>query len=266
MLQPYYENEHGKLYCGDCLEIMPQLIVDGVKVDMVLCDLPYGVTACKWDAVIPFAPLWATYGDIVKEDGAIVLFSAGMFTADLMCSNRDAWRYNLVWKNGNRTTGFLDANRKPMRNHEDVCVFYKAQPTYNPQMTVGAECHKRNATGEKQRINSCYGNWKMLPTVITNQKYPISIVEFGTDFPQIYPTQKPVDLCRWLIKTYTNDGDSVLDNCAGSGSILLAAQSTGRRFIGIDSSDAACEIARKRLEGTIRQIEGQITMFGDTSR
>lgn len=250
---------------GDCLELMKE--IPDKSVDMILCDLPYGVLNksnkhAKWDNIIPFEPLWEQYERIIKNNGAIVLFGSGMFTADLMQSNRKLWRYNLIWKKGNRPTGFLNAKRQPLRINEDICVFYKNQPTYNPQFTIGNKCHTRGGAGnsvQKQGKNGCYGAFNITPVVLTNEKYPVSIIDIPKEYPQKYhPTQKPVALLEYLIKTYTNEGDLVLDNCIGSGSTGVAAINTNRRFIGIELDEQYFKIAENRINEAIKnkEIEG----------
>jgi len=195
------------------------------SVDMVLCDLPYGVlnkgnAHAKWDSVIPFNPLWEQYNRIIKDNGAIVLFAQGMFTANLMTSNPNMWRYNLVWKKGNCVSGFLNARRMPLRNHEDICVFYKKIPTYNPQMVKEDKAHYRNNPSKK---NSCYGNVNDRIRTISNEKFPISVIEIAKEPSLCHPTQKPVALLEYLIKTYTNEGDFVLDNTCGAEAHLSLA-------------------------------------------
>ena len=238
------------LRLGDCLEIMKE--IPDKSIDLILCDLPYGVLnrknpCSKWDCIIPFCDLWREYERVIKDNGAIVLFAGGMFTADLMQSNRKLWKYNLVWKKGNRTTGFLNAKKQPLKNHEDICVFYKKQPTYNPQFTTGEKCHGRGAAGR----NSCYDKFESTPVIKTNLKYPISVIEIPKEHPQKYhPTQKPVALLEYLIKTYTNEGALVLDNCMGSGSTGVACINTKRRFIGIEKDANFFNIAKKRIGET----------------
>lgn len=239
---------------GDCLTGM-HLIPDN-SVDLILCDLPYGVLNsknpnAKWDSVIPFPELWRHYKRVIKDNGAIVLFASGMFTSDLMQSNRKMWKYNLIWKKGNRPTGFLNAKKQPLRISEDICVFYDKQPTYNPQFTVGDTCHTRGGAGnatQKQGRNGCYGEFKSTPVVVTNEKYPLSIIDIPKEHPQSYhPTQKPVALLEYLIRTYTNEGDTVLDNCFGSGSTLIAAVNTGRVCIGFEQEEKYFNVAAERL-------------------
>ncbi len=244
-----------KLIKGDCLEKM-QAIPDG-SVDMILCDLPYGVLNKKnlhtgWDKVIPFDPLWKQYKRIIKDNGAIVLFGSGMFTAQLMTSNPGMWRYNLIWDKM-RATGFLNANRMPLRYHEDICVFYKKLPTYNPQMEDlnGREPNHPQGHGIHNEKNSCYGKVNRINPTYADKKHPRSIIRIKAvhcSEGQIHPTQKPVALCEYLIRTFTNEGDLVLDNCMGSGTTGVACYNTGRKFIGIEVDEAFYEIARIRLE------------------
>lgn len=239
-----------QLYKGDCLEIMKD--IPDKSVDMILCDLPYGVLnksnkSAKWDCVIPFDKLWECYESVIKDNGAIVLFGQGMFSAKLMLSNEKLWRYNLIWKKGNRVSGFLNSKKCPLRNHEDILVFYKKLPTYNPQMTIGEKCHKRGF-GEHKNMQRCYGKFYDKPTVLSNEKYPISIINIGKEHPQVlHSAQKPVALLEYLIKTYTNDGETVLDNCMGSGSTGVACIKTNRNFIGIELNDEYFEIAQERI-------------------
>lgn len=243
-----------ELIHGDCLVEM-QKIADQ-SVDMILCDLPYevlnkGNKSAQWDRLIPFEPLWEQYCRIIKDNGAIVLFAQGMFTAQLMMSNPKMWRYNLVWDKVS-PTGFLNANRIPLRRHEDICVFYKKLPIYNPQMSI-CPLHKRNHSKGNMKhpqTNRCYGEHKETPTIISDEKYPTSIItiskehKIGTFF---HPTQKPVALLEYLIKTYTNEGDLVLDNTMGSGSTGVAAVRAKRDFIGIELNDDYFRIAQERI-------------------
>ena len=232
---------------GDCL-IEMQRIPDK-SVDLVLCDLPYGVLNkgnihAKWDSVIPFEPLWEQYRRIIKDNGAIVLFAQGMFTANLMVSNQDVWKYNLIYKKGNSVTGFLNARRMPLRNHEDICVFYKKLPTYNPQMCESDERHYRNNPSKKI---SCYGHIGERIRTSSNEYFPKSIIDIPKE-PQLYhPTQKPVLLLEYLIKTYTDEGDTVLDNTCGSGSTLVACVNANRHYIGIEKEKEYYDISVKRV-------------------
>ena len=233
---------------GDCLIEMPK--IKDKSIDMILCDLPYGLLKSnpktKWDSIIPFGKLWKEYKRIIKDKGAIVLFGQGIFSARLMLSNKKWWRYNLVWKKGNRTTGFLNCNRQPLRNHEDILVFSKKQTVYNPQMEIGNKNHKR---GFGIPTNNIYRKYKMKKTIITNEKYPTSILNFSKGHKGFFhPTEKPVKLCEYLIKTYTQKGDLVLDNCMGSGTTGIACKNLNRKFIGIELDEEYFKIAKKRIE------------------
>lgn len=228
------------------------------SIDMILCDLPYGQTARnKWDTVIPFNKLWLQYERIIKDNGVIVLFGNGMFTADLMQSNKKLWKYNLVWDKV-LPSGFLNANKMPMRSHEDICVFYNKPPTYNPQMIEGEKCHsKGKAIGKRQGDlsdrNTNYRDYKVIETK-GNYKYPKSILTFQKPHPSttIHPTQKSVELFEYLIKTYTNEDNLVLDNCIGSGTTAVACINTNRNYIGFETDATYCELANKRIQDIVR--------------
>ena len=237
-----------KLLQGDCLELMKK--ISNKSIDMVLCDLPYGVTARnRWDEVIPFDFLWKDYERIIKDNGVICLFGQGMFKAKLMMSNSKMWRYNLIWEK-TQPTGFLNANRMPLRSHEDICVFYKQLPIYNPQKTTGHTRkvslveHKRNC-----KVTTDYGKHN-LKSYDSTEMYPTSVVTYSKDIQKaaLHPTQKPVSLLEYLIKTYTNEGQIVLDNCMGSGSTGIACLNTNRHFIGMELDEKFFGIAKNRIE------------------
>lgn len=246
--------EINKIYNGDCLELMPH--ITDKSVDMILCDLPYGVlnkgnSSAKWDSIIPFSGLWNSYKRIIKSNGVIVLTGQGLFTADLMLSNRKMWRYNLIWDKVAKT-GFLNSKKMQLRQHEDICVFYTIQPTYNPQMQP-CEPHKRNhSKGNliKPSKNSCYGSFVETPTIISDEKFPTSIISISKEHTTghfLHPTQKPVLLFEYLIRTYTNEGEIVLDNCAGSGTTAIACMNTKRNFICMEKDDSYFKIAQNRI-------------------
>ena len=248
------------IYNMDCLEGM-KLIPDGT-VDAVICDLPYGVLNSQseggsWDAVIPFEPLWEQYRRVCKPNAAIVLFAQGMFTADIMQSNRRMWRYNLVWKKGDRCSGFLNANRMPLRNHEDICVFYDKLPTYNPQMRTGQPSHSRGHP-RSDLGNRCYGKYdgNVYSKEKTTEKFPLSVIDFNKehDGEQWHPTQKPVDLLRYLVLTYTNPGMVVLDNCMGSGTTAIACLKEHRHFLGFELNKEYYDKAVQRIERERQQL------------
>lgn len=237
------------LYNGDCLEIMPQLTLQGVKVDMILCDLPYGVTNHKDDKPLPFDKLWECYNAIISDKGAIILFAQGQFYIDLVNSNRKMFKYDLVWDK-QLSTGFLNANRMPLRRHESIAVFYKKAPIYNPQKSIGKPNHDKGTKYKTQEIvNQNYGVYRPIETELSRLKHPTSIISFQKPHPSacLHRTQKPVDLLEYLIKTYTHEGMIVLDNCMGSGSTGAACQTTGRNFIGIEKDSVCFEVAKKRL-------------------
>ena len=261
--------ELNKIYNGDCLEVMQE--IDDKSVDMVLCDLPYRVLHkdnpnAQWDRLIPFEPLWKQYNRIIKDNGAIVLFAQGMFTAQLMMSNPKMWRYNLVWDKM-RVTGFLNANRMPMRCHEDICVFYKSLPTYNPQMEIGKPNHSKG-NGKHKETNNCYGQYKQgraydydkgikkVEPTRPNEKFPKSIIRIRKEHEKktYHPTQKSVELLQYLIRTYTNKGDLVLDNTCGSGSTCVAAIREKRNFIGIELNNEYFDIASNRINSEMQQL------------
>lgn len=246
--------ETDNIYNMDCIEGM-KLMADG-SVDAVIADMPYGVLnknngAAHWDRQIPFDALWEQYRRITKPESPIILFAQGIFSARLMLSQPKMWRYNLVWQK-DRVTGHLNANRMPLRQHEDILVFYDRQPVYHPQMTPCPPERRNHGRRKTEGLtNRCYGVSKPVQVRIADDKYPTSIIavpkehKAGTFY---HPTQKPVALIEYLIRTYTNEGDIVLDNCIGSGTTAVAAIRTGRHYIGFDIEPAYCEIARKRIQ------------------
>ena len=222
------------VYEGDCLEIMKQLPDN--SIDMVLCDLPYGTTQNKWDSVIPLDELWKQYRRVVKDNGAIVLTSQGMFTAELMLSNPSMFKYKWVWEKS-KSTNFLNAKKQPLRKHEDVCVFYKKQPIYHPQMIEGEPYDKGV---RKNQLSGSYGDFLPVHVQSDGKRYPTDIIYFKTAESEgkvYHPTQKPIELGRYFVRTYTEPGAVVLDNTSGSGTFLVAALLEGRNFIGIEKNE-----------------------------
>ena len=246
--------ETDRIYLMDCMEGMKQ-IADG-SVDAIIADLPYGVLnrsnpSVNWDRQIPLAALWEQYRRITKPDSPIILFGQGLFSAWLMLSQPRLWRYNLVWQK-DRVTGHLNAKRMPFRQHEDILVFYKKQPAYHPQMTP-CPPERRNHGRRKTEgfTNRCYGTMKLSPVRIADDKYPTSVIFMPKEHKKgafYHPTQKPVALMEYLIRTYTDEGDVVLDNCIGSGTTAVAAIRTGRYYIGFEIEQAYCEIAERRIQ------------------
>ena len=250
------------IFEGDCLQIM-KMFPDRC-IDMVLCDLPYGTTQNKWDSVIPLDELWAEYKRIVKDNGAIVLTSQGLFTAQLMLSNPKQFKYKWIWEKS-KPTNFLNVKKQPLRKYEDVCVFYKKQPTYNPQMIDGEPYDKGV---RKNQLSGSYGDFHPVHVHSDGKRYPTDVIYFKTAESEgevIHPTQKPVELGRYFVRTYTNPGDLVLDNTFGSGSFLLSALMEGRNFVGIEKNTDVhlfkekeidyISSAKKRLSNTWNSLE-----------
>ena len=235
-----------KLLNGDCLKLMKD-IPDG-SVDLILCDLPYGTTVCNWDSVLPFGELWEQYDRLLKSNGAAVLFSAQPFTTELILSNRKAFRYCWYWVK-NQPTGFAYARYQPMRKVEDICVFYKKMPTYNPQGLQPAKntkTHRKKAKPAGASVYAIDSHMQEYTPRFTN--YPKNVLEYDTE-RGLHPTQKPVPLLEYLVRTYTNEGDTVLDNCMGSGSTGVAVKRVGgRHFIGIEQNKVYFDIACERIE------------------
>lgn len=225
------EDFENKVIEGDCLEIMKD--IPDNSINMILCDLPYGTTQNEWDSVIPLNKLWSEYERIIKDNGAIVLTSQGLFTNKLISSNEKLFKYKMVWIKS-KATNFLNAKKQPLRKHEDICIFYKKQPPYNPMMVQGEAYDKGY---RKDQHTGSYGLFDTRHVKSDGERYPSDIVYFKTAESEgevYHPTQKPIDLGRYLIRTFTNKGDIILDNACGSGSFLVSAILEGRRFIGIE--------------------------------
>lgn len=244
-------------YNMDCFEGFKQ--INDKSVDMILCDLPYGTTQCSWDAVLPFEQLWKEYKRIIKDNGAILLFGMEPFSSCLRMSNIEMYKYDWIWHKTS-PKGYLNAKIQPMRAHENISVFYKMQPTYNPQMTHG---HSRKISKSRYtRENDgqgCYGKENRDTFYDSTDRYPIDVQTFsnGDQTNKIHPTQKPVELLEYMILTYTNVGELILDSCAGSCSTGIAAYKAGRRFIGFEKDKLIYERANKRF----LQHKSQLTLF-----
>ena len=219
---------------GDCLEMMN--MIPDKSIDMILCDLPYGTTQNTWDSVIPLDRLWDQYLRIIKDNGAIVLTSQGLFTARLMLSQPKYFKYKWIWEKS-KPTNFLNAKKQPLRKHEDVCVFYKKQPIYHPQMKKGESYDKGI---RKNQLSGSYGDFQPVHVSSDGERYPTDIIYVKTaecEGEVVHPTQKPIELGRYFVRTYSNPGDIILDNTFGSGSFLVAALMEGRNFIGIEKNE-----------------------------
>lgn len=237
--------EKNTIFCGDCLETMK--CIDDRSIDMILCDLPYGTTHCKWDVIIPFDKLWEQYERIIKDDGAIVLFSTQPFTSFLVMSNLKLFRYSLVWEK-ERPTNIFFVKKQFAKVHEDICVFYKHQPYYSPQKekrifnTVGVGDLGESKTHKKQKYK--YSSDYDKTTI-----YPRSVVRINRDTLKgaLHPTQKPVELCSYLVKSFSKENDIVLDNCIGSGTTIISCLKNNRNFIGIEKEEKYIEISLERI-------------------
>ncbi len=237
-----------QMYLGDCLDLMRKL--SDRSVDLILCDLPYGTTDCNWDAALPLEEMWACYARVIKCNGAIALTATQPFSSALVMSQPDWFRYEWVWQK-TKATGFFNAKKQPLRAHESVLVFYRKPPTYNPQMTVAPpdKVDKRKTVRPsviKEGIYSREGRTDKTNRrgVDTGMRYPLSVQVLPGESKAVHPTQKPVALMEYLIRTYTNEGDLVLDNCMGSGTTGVACANTGRRFVGMEMDEGYFATAR----------------------
>jgi DNA modification methylase len=273
-----------KVIQGDCLDVMDSF--PSKSIDMILCDLPYGTTQNKWDSLIDLDRLWMHYERIIKDDGAIALTAQGLFTAKLIMSNEKLFKYKIVWIKS-KSTNFLNAKKQPLRKHEDICLFYKKQPTYNPQMTDG---HAYDKGIRKDQYTGSYGDFKPRHVKSNGKRYPNDVVFYEeqqiedyvyfktaeSEGPVLHPTQKPIELGRYLIKTFTKPGEIVLDNACGSGSFLLSAILEGRQFIGIEKNEDVLlhkvkpidyiKICTDRIQETLKRKEieeSTLKLFSD---
>jgi site-specific DNA-methyltransferase (adenine-specific) len=244
------EELKNKIICGDCLEVMKTFPDE--SIDMILCDLPYGTTACKWDTIIPFEPLWEQYKRIIKDNGAIVLTASQPFTSALVMSNPDMFKYEWIWKK-ERPTNPLLCKKQPPKYHENILVFYNHQPTFNPTKVLRKEENKRNNKPRNYKDATKIDTEKYGDMVLSGSDdliYSSNIIEISMQ-RGLHPTQKPVALFEYLIKTYTNEGDLVLDNCMGSGTTGVACKRLNRNFILIEKEPEYCKIAEDRLRQEI---------------
>ncbi len=245
-----------RLINGECLEEMARL--EAGSVDMVMTDPPYGTTACKWDSVIPFEPMWEQLKRIVKPNGAIVLMASQPFTSALIMSNPGMFKYCWVWRKP-KGTGHLNAKRQPMRSVEDVAVFYSRQCTYTPQMSEGDPYRDKAGKdhGGRSSMTDSYGAYTNFRNDNSGQRYPKQVLKFGVvERGTVHPTQKPVALMEYLIRTYTNEGETVLDFTMGSGTTGAACVRTGREFIGIERDSTYYDIAENRISQEVTKVKG----------
>ena len=245
-----------KLIQGDCIEEMNKLIDKGVKVDMVLTDLPYSITQCKWDTNVDVNKMWKCLKQLTNSNTPIILFGNEPFSSNMRLSQPTLYKYDIIWDKEVRT-GHLNAKKQPLRQYENIMVFYNKQPTYNPLMWTGKETNHSHRT--KKKTTNVYGKHHEVPTKMTKQKYPTNIVKFNArkdecnNTKRLHPTQKPVKLLEYLILTYTNKGDTILDFTMGSGSTGVACINTNRNFIGIEIDTNYYEIANDRLNKANKQ-------------
>ena len=250
-----------QVHQADCLDFMKKIPTG--SIDMVLCDLPYGITQNDWDCYVPLDKLWKEYKRIIKPNGAIALTSQGIFTAKLILSEPKLFKYKWIWEKS-KPTNFLNAKKQPLRKYEEVCIFYKKQPAYHPQMTAGVPYNKGI---RKNQLSGSYGDFRPSHVHSDGERYPTDIIYFKTAESEgevVHPTQKPIGLGRYLIKTYTDPGDVILDNTCGSGSFLVAALEEGRNFIGIEKNEDVAlfknkpidyiDVCRKRLLETWEKL------------
>ena len=242
---PFFKSMINNVVQGDTIAKMKE--IPDNSVDLLLVDLPYGTTQNKWDSVIPLPDLWEQYHRVVKENGAMIFTASGVFTAKLILSNPKEYKYNYTWIKS-KATNFLNAKKQPLRKHEDILVFYRKQPTYNPQMTSGSAYSKGI---RKDQITGSYGDFKPVLVKSKGKRYPVDVLYFKTaeaESKVVHPTQKPVALGRYLIRTFSNPGDVVLDNTSGSGSFLVAALQEGRNFIGIEKNENVALFKKQKVD------------------
>jgi site-specific DNA-methyltransferase (adenine-specific) len=243
------------LYHADCFDVFP--FIEDKSIDAIICDLPYGTTACKWDSVLPFDKLWEHYNRVIKDNGVIILFGREPFSSKVRLSNEFNYRYDWIWEKS-KATNFLFAKQMPLIAHEDIMIFYKKLPTYNPQKTKGKPYNKGFEKRNEIEAVGKIGNGNLLINE-SGERNPRSVIYFRTAESEgkLHPTQKPVELMEYLIKTYTNEGDMVLDNTMGSGTTGLGCVKTNRQFIGIEKEKKYFDIAVKRIQ----DYKNELTLF-----
>lgn len=240
--------ELNKIYNEDCIKENGMCLIPDKSVDMILCDLPYGTTQNKWDSIIPLDKLWEQYKRIIKSNGAIILFAQIPFNIKLAQSNLYWLRYEWIWEK-NQGTGFMNAKKMPLKIHENILVFYNKLPTYNPQMTKGEPyIQKRKGNIDTGENYGQVGIKQRTDTVNKGERYPTTIIKYKYDKNRIHPTQKPLDLCEYLINTYTNENETVLDNCMGSGTTAIACINTKRNYIGFETDEKYYQLSLERIK------------------
>ena len=237
-----------KLYNNDCLKVLPT--IPDKSIDLILTDPPYGTTACKWDSVIPFEPMWNQLKRVIKDNGCIALFGSEPFSSNLRMSNIKHFKYDWIWQK-EQGTGFGNAKKQPLRNLEIISIFYKNQCLYNPQKSKGKPYKTKSKSGNHKGSVYEDGGLNSIITVNEGNRFPLQLLKFNRDKNKIHPTQKPVALLEYLIKTYTNENDTVLDFTMGSGSTGVACKNINRNFIGIEKDNNYFDIAKDRIESTL---------------
>lgn len=251
------------LWNGDCLEVMKE--IPSKSIDAIICDLPYGTTACKWDSIIPFEPLWEQYKRVIKDNGAIVLFGSEPFSSALRMSNIKMYKYDWIWK---KTKGgaFALCNKMPLKRHEIISVFYKKLPTYNPQKTKAPEHlidKRKTINNSNTKADHTYKGLKPIRKKDDGLRYPITVQEFNSEWSKgMHPTQKPLELIKYLVKTYTKENEWVLDNTCGSNTTGIACYDLNRNYIGIEKDIDIYNVAKKRVkENILLRANEQQTLF-----
>ena len=246
LLKLYYKDDYCTITQGNCLEVMTKMIEKGLKFDAIITDPPYGTTYCKWDSIIPLDAMWECLNKLVKDNAPIVLFGGEPFSSFLRCSNIKDYKYDWVWKK-TMATLFQHANKRPMKIYENISVFYKHLPTYNPIMSKRDKPYTKK-TGDRKVSGFHNNEIKYKPNINKDTNFPTDVIEFSNgNHARLHPTQKPLDLMEYLVNTYTNEGDTILDFTCGSGTTLVAAKRLKRKCYGIETEEKYCEITKNRL-------------------